>query len=87
MEKGLKKRCYFILQTQITDSGEYIPCIAEEGTQGYFKTDWSWGSDIDIAESIADEKNDRMGISKKEALKIVAKSMATITRKVLEGEA
>lgn len=30
----------FIMETEKSDDGQYIPCIAEEGTRGYRRTDW-----------------------------------------------
>lgn len=72
------RMAYFILQTQLTEEGEYIPCIAVEGMSGYYKTDWAWGKDLAIAEELAEKKNTAMGISKQEALKIVLSSMRKI---------
>jgi len=69
------KTAYFINQTVVNEKGEYIPCIAKEGETGYYKTDWAWGRDLKVAEQIADEKNEGMGLTKKEAMTIVLRSM------------
>lgn len=43
------RRAYILLETVKTAKGEYIPCIVEEGSKGYWKTDWAWGIDETIA--------------------------------------
>ena len=66
---------YFIQDTVVDNDGGYIPCIAERDMPGYHKTDWNWGKDKEIAQSIADEKNLRMGYTPKESLLIMFSSM------------
>ena len=66
---------YTILQTEMTKKGEYIPCIVFDGYRGYFRTDYHWGTDLDHAEACAEAKNKRMGINKKDAIRIVLLSM------------
>ena len=66
---------FTIIQTCMTPGGEFIPCIVREGMTGYCPTDWAWGKDLTIAEKLAQDRNDRMGISKKEAMGIVLRSM------------
>lgn len=70
-----KKRCYFINPAVRNTKGEFIPCIAQEGTPGFFTTDWAWGKDIDEAEKLAIKKNKRLGISDKECWKLQLRSM------------
>lgn len=70
-----KRMAYFIQQTVTDKSGQYIPCIAVEGESGYNLTDWTWGKDLDQAEAIADEKNEALGLTKEEAMKIVLSTM------------
>lgn len=70
-----QKECYFVMQTQINSQGEYRALIAKEGEKGYYVTDWFWGKDFKIAEQLADQKNARLGISKKEANKIILGTM------------
>ena len=69
---------YQILETVRDKNGEYIPCIAEEGVSGYTKTDWHWGTDKELAQSCIDDKNERLGLDKKEAMKIIFSSMKTM---------
>jgi hypothetical protein len=79
--RGTPRRCYVILETERTSEtaeGQFIPCVAEEGTIGYYKTDWTWGNDIATAREIADDMNEKMGISKNEAHWIVAQSMRKV---------
>ena len=66
---------YVILETVRDSDRGYIPCIAVEGEHGYHKTDWNWGSDLDIANKICDEKNEKLGYSPKEAFAIVLNTM------------
>jgi len=71
-----KNRVFFIMPTQVNGQGEYNALIAVEGEKGYYKTDWFWGKDLKIAEQIAQESNDVMGINKEQANKIVVGTMA-----------
>lgn len=66
---------YVILETVRDTDGGYIPCIVKDGETGYYKTDWNWGTDLDIAEELADEKNEAMGFSAEEVDRIVMDSM------------
>lgn len=75
MNETTPKNAYFIMESVKNSEGELIPCIATENESGYHRTDWLWGKDIDKAEEIADMKNLAMGISRKEAARIVLSSM------------
>ena len=68
-------RAYFIQDTVLDTDGGFIPCIAVRGEQGFHKTDWNWGTDREIAEQIAEEKNAAMGVSPKDAIMIVMSTM------------
>ena len=65
----------FVNQAITTDDGEFIACLAKEGETGYYKTDWIWGKDFAIAQEAADKRNEVIGISKREAAKIVLSTM------------
>jgi len=69
------RTAYFILESQTNAEGEYRALIAVENESGYYKTDWFWGSDLENAEQIAREKNEMMGISRKDANLIVLSTM------------
>jgi len=69
------KSCYFIQETVKDKDGGYIPCIAVENERGYYKTDWNWGDNLELARQCADDKNNAMGISPREAYLIVLSSM------------
>ena len=58
---------YFISEFAKDKNGNYIPCIAVRGTTGYYKTDWEWGKDFELAQELCDKKNAIMGITKKQA--------------------
>jgi hypothetical protein len=65
---------YTIIETEQNKQG-YIPCIIKEGIKGYFRTDWNWGKDKKIAEQIAIERNDVMGLSTETVEAMIAVSM------------
>ena len=75
MLKTEARICYFVMQTQVNERGEYRALIAVEGERGYHLTDWFWGKDYKIAEQIAEERNKIVEISKLDAFKIVASTM------------
>lgn len=82
MDLGTNQRMvYFIQETVKNPEGGFIPCIAIEGESGYYPTDWDWGTDLELAESCAKFKNDRMGIDDKEAAKIILETMQPISPK------
>ena len=72
----MAKSCYFILETVKDEDGGYVPCIAVEDEPGYYRTDWNWGTDKDLAEQCVDQKNEALGINPREAFAIVLSSMA-----------
>ena len=59
------RRAYFILESQTNEKGEFRALIAVENEEGYYKTDWFWGSDLNQTEKIAREKNLVMGITRR----------------------
>jgi hypothetical protein len=74
-EMNQSRRCYFIQHTVKDSEGNFIPCIAIEGEKGFYKTDWEWGNDYQLAQDIADEMNEKMGINKHDSSLIVLSSM------------
>lgn len=70
-----KRMCYFVMETVTDENGNYIPCIAVEGERGYHKTDWQWGKDLELASACADDMNEKMGISKRDAMMIQLSTM------------
>ena len=69
------RTAYFVNQAITNEKGEFIPCIAVEGERGYHKTDWAWGTDFELAQTCAIEMNEKIGINKLEAAKIVTGTM------------
>lgn len=69
------RAAYFIMETVKNEDGEYVPCIAVEGETGYHRTDWAWGTDIDVARQLADKKNADLGLTVREAYEIVFDTM------------
>jgi len=79
-----KRFAYVINTGSISDDGQYIPCLAFENVSGCFpmrgdpakhQTPWKWGADYDKACEIADKYNERLGLTKVEAMEIVFSSM------------
>jgi hypothetical protein len=70
-----KRMVYFIMETERAPDGQYIPCIAIEGEKGFYRTDWTWGTNKEQAQKFADECNQEMGIDRREAAKIQFKAM------------
>ena len=62
-----RKVVYFINELERDEDGGYIPCIAVDGETGYYKTDWNWGTDLALANQIANEKNAALGYTPREA--------------------
>jgi hypothetical protein len=69
------KMAMFIQQTVKSDSGQFIPCIAVEGTKGYNLTSWEWGTDYEAACQLAEDSNTKRGIDPIEAELIIIGTM------------
>jgi len=52
-----------------------VPVIVKEGVKGYFKTDWQWGKDLEIAEKCAKDKNEMLGLTQQEVDELIIQSM------------
>ena len=77
-EERLKgKTCYFIMETERDEQGNFIPCIAKEGESGFWRTDWQWGKDKALAQECADDMNEKLGLTKTQAMIIQLRSMRT----------
>lgn len=72
------RQVFFVMRTEISEDGQYIPCIAVEGETGYYKTNWKWGTDFDQAQEWCDERNQKMGISTMEAARIQVATMREV---------
>lgn len=70
-----KRVAYFVMQTEVDEQGKYIALIAVENERGYHRTDWTWGKDFAHAEKTAEHKNDLLGITKKDAMKVQLSTM------------
>lgn len=70
-----KRRAYFVLESITNDKGEFQVCIAVENVSGYYKTDWFWGNDFEVAEKIAKEKNEKLGITPSDEIEITLSTM------------
>ena len=65
----------FIQETVKAEDGGYIPCFAVKGETGFYRSDWNWGADKEIAQKLCDERNEVMGLTKKEAMLIQISTM------------
>ncbi|VVB60566.1 Uncharacterised protein [uncultured archaeon] len=72
---SIEKKMALIIVDIEKENGEYVACIVKEGEKGYFTTDWRWGTDRQKAQKQADEYNAKMGITKKEAMRLTFQSM------------
>jgi len=78
-----KRYAFTLVEEQRTDSGGYIPCIAIENELGYYpmsgngecSAPWDWGKDRGLAQSLCDERNEKLGLSRLDAFKIITSSM------------
>lgn len=70
-----KPFAYFVMPTIVDENGEFIVCVAVQGIKGYWRTDWHWGTDLNIAEKCAEDKNTRLELTEKDAAQIVCSSM------------
>jgi len=67
---------FFIMETETTDDGQYIPCIATEGEKGYARTNWAWGTDKEQAQELCDERNmETYGLTPQDAVRIQLATM------------
>ena len=69
------RMAFFVMETRTNSKGEYNALIAVEGDHGFFATDWFWGKDFKQAQEIADEKNEQLGLTKREAIEIQTSTM------------
>jgi len=58
------------METERDSQGAYRALIAKEGERGFYRTDWTWGADLTTAQQIATEKNENLGLTEREAMKI-----------------
>ena len=83
-----RRHCYFIPLEGYVEGRGWRPSIVFEGEPGHYPNGtwpyegkpgqtvpWFWGHDYDKAVQIADDMNERLGVSKKLALEIVNSSM------------
>jgi hypothetical protein len=69
------RRIAFIILPNIKKNGEFIPCMVREGESGYYKTDWTWGKDLALAERLARERNERAGLTQIDVDEVVLSSL------------
>lgn len=89
-----KPWCYWINEGQEPDPEHgYIPSIVVERDPGHYPlvgrgpyaTPWYWG-DLDMAQKIAKEQNEKMGVSEERAILIVASSIGASMRRPWSDE-
>jgi hypothetical protein len=69
------RMCYMIIETKRAADGGFIPCIAKEGTNGFYLTDWNYGTDLDRAEDAVDELNKRLGLTETDVVTIMLSTL------------
>jgi len=78
-----KKWCYHIITDCLADDGEHIPVLVIENEPGYYPmkgngscvASWKWGKDYNKACEVAKVMNKEMGVSEREAERIIGTSM------------
>ncbi len=63
------RHCYYVRKDIV--SGEFVPCIAVENDHKVHPTDWTWGTDFELAQDCADKKNQRLGLSPSDVIAII----------------
>jgi hypothetical protein len=80
--KAKQRMVFTALHTQFDENG-FIPSVVFEGEKGHHPimmgqgscaVPWYWGKTYDECQALCDERNERAGISKLEAAKIVCAS-------------
>jgi hypothetical protein len=66
------------METEVDENGEYIPCIVKENESGFYRTDWHWGKDIELARECAKQKNEALELSEKDVEQIIMSSMFNV---------
>lgn len=79
------KWCYWVSETQNPELyGGYVPSLVRENEPGHspmvgnperIQAPWVWGKTLEEAQQVCDKMNAKMGIDKREALRIVGSSM------------
>lgn len=81
---GEPRRCMYISPMQYDEGRGFVPSLVIENEPGHspmrgrgeFAEPWYWGDTLDRAREVCDRYNqDRLGISPKTAMRIVASSM------------
>jgi hypothetical protein len=78
-----KRFALTIVADEQDENGEFIPCVAIEGEKGYrplrgngpCATPWHWGKDYNKAMALCDDYNEKLGLTRVEAWKIVGSTM------------
>ena len=77
----MKKFCYTIVEGQM-DEGQYVPSVIYKGVIGHYpltgkedQVPWHWGQTREEAQKTCDHMNEKLGFTKKEALKWQGYSM------------
>jgi hypothetical protein len=69
------RKAYFVSQLEQLINNGYTVCIAVENEPGYYRTNWYWNTDFATAEQLAAEKNAALGLTEKDAARIIFSSM------------
>lgn len=69
------RTAYLILETEYDPEKGFNPCIVKENESGYYRTDWFWGKNLDLAKEAARQKNEAMGLTPQDVQDIVDSSL------------
>lgn len=72
---GAPRVCYGIFPDVLDVDGGFIPVIFTEGESGYYQTDWNWGTDVEIANALANRHNQKLGLTREDVAEIVKSTL------------
>ena len=76
-----KRTAYFVLDTERTEEGAYIMCVAIEGESGFYKMDWGWHCSFTKAKAETALMNKKLGLNEEEVNKIIISTMGPPIRR------
>jgi len=72
----MARKALYLDKSMVNDNGQHVPVIVVEGTDGYYPTDWEWGTDYAKARGLVDDYNTKtLRLSDIDVLEIVASSI------------
>ncbi len=67
--------CFYLTERNKRSDGVYSPVIVVRDTEGYYQTDYDYGTDFVLAKRAVDDNNKALGLTKDAVQEIVTSSM------------